>query len=273
MAQLRVAIMSSAGGTGKSTVAVNTAYHLSRLGKSVCLIDCDPNGSLALFTGLDDPEDSKQTLDRVLDPDFKGDWPLFSVWSDRVKGVEACLGGLPLYETVKRIDKEPRGVYLLSDAIEDHPLPHDVVILDCPGTIERYHEIALAASTHVLIVLRPETKDINAGFKLIDWVYQYRRRLRLKPAPEILGIVPNGFQKDVATHRNYMGEGILPVEETLPAILRSMAEPIQLFSTIRSTRHLGNAGDYGLPLGLYRSGEEVNKVFVKIAQTIVDLEE
>ena len=57
--QLRVAIMSSAGGTGKSTVAVNTAYQLARMGKATALVDCDPNGSLALFTGLEDPPTEK----------------------------------------------------------------------------------------------------------------------------------------------------------------------------------------------------------------------
>lgn len=268
--QLRVAIMSSAGGTGKSTVAVNTAYQLARMEKATALVDCDPNGSLALFTGLEDPS-AEQTLAHVLSPsEFKGDWPLFPIWEDKIAGVSACLGGLPLYEAVKRIDQEPRGVYLLSDALEDYPLKHDVLIFDCPGTIERYHELALAACTHVLIVLHPNTKAINAGFKLIDWVYQYRSKLRLNPPPQILGIVPNAYQKDAAMHRNHMGEGVADESETLPSILRSLPDPIKLFEPIRETRLLGNAADYGLPLGIYRPGEGINTVFESIAQEIAN---
>ena len=269
MKQVRVAIMSSAGGTGKSTIAVNTAYQLARLEKAVALIDCDPNGSLALFTGLEDPP-AEKTLARVLTSSkFDGGWPLFPIWEDKIDGVVACLGGLPLYEAIKIIDKEPRGVYLLSDALEDHSLSQDVLLFDCPGTIERYHELALAACTHVLIVLHPNTKAINAGFKLIDWVYQYRDKLRLRPGPKVLGIVPNAYQKDAAMHRNHMGEGVADEAETLPSILRNLPDPINLFEPIRETRLLGNAGDYGLPLGIYRPGEGINKVFESIAKAIV----
>ena len=81
---------------------------------------------------------------------------MFSIWEDKISGVSACLGGLPLYEAVKRIDQEPRGVYLLSDALEDYPLKQDVLIFDCPGTIERYHELALAACTHVFDCSTPQ---------------------------------------------------------------------------------------------------------------------
>ena len=267
MGQARIAIMSNAGGTGKSTVTVNVAYHLARLGKTACMLGCDPNGSLTLFTGLADPEDPAQTLDRVLKPDFDGKWPLFPVWRERIEGIDACLGGLILVETAKRIDKESRGSYLLADAMEDSPLPHDIVLMDCPGTIERYHEIALSACTEVLIAIRPVDKDIDAGFKLLNWVYETRRILRLKPPPEILGVIINGYRKDLAMHRDNMGED---PERSLPIALDNMG--IHLFPTIRESAHLANCSANGLPLGIWRSGEEINLVFEAIAKAIIDLE-
>jgi chromosome partitioning protein len=270
MNQVRIAVMSSAGGTGKSTVAVNTAYQLARLQKTVAVIDCDPNGSLALFTGLDDPNREK-TLDRVLDRDFDGNWPLFPVWPEKIDGVSAVLGGLPLYETGKRLDQEPRGVYMLADALEDAPLPQDVIIFDCPGTIERYHELVLAACTHILIVIHPNTKAINAGFKLIEWIYDYRQRLRLRPPPQVLGIVPNAYQRNAAMHRNNMGEGSADPSDTLPGILEVLPENITLFAPIREIKHLANSTDYGLPLGIYRPGEKTNLVFSHIAENIISV--
>lgn len=257
--------MSNAGGTGKSTTIINVAFQLARLGKSVCLLGCDPNGSLTLFTGLPDPEDDANTLDRVLSPRFDGEWPLFPVWSDRIEGVDVCLGGLPLIEAAKRIDKESRGSYLLADALEDHPLPHDVVLIDCPGTIERYHEVALAASTGVLVCIRPVDKDIDAGFKLIDWIYRAQKDLRLRPSPEILGVFINGYRKDLAMHRDNMSDD---PERSLPLALKSMEIP--LFPVVRETAHLANASANGLPLGLWRSGEATNSSFKAIAKNILE---
>lgn len=266
MGQKRVAVMSNAGGTGKSTATVNVAYHLARLGKTVCMLGCDPNGSLTLFTGLLDPDDS-ETLDRVLTPDFNGKWPLFPVWRDRIVGIDACLGGLVLIEAAKRIDKESRGSYLLADALEDAPLPHDVVLIDCPGTIERYHEVALSASTDVLMVIRPVDKDVDAGFKLLDWIYRTRKNLRLRPSPEVLGVCINGYRKDLAMHRDNMGDD---PERSLPLALESMQIP--MFPPIRETAHLANASANGLPLGVWRPGEDANESFVAIAKAIIDLE-
>lgn len=267
MGQVKVAIMSNAGGTGKSTTTVNVAYQLARLDKSVCLLGCDPNGSLTLFTGLPDPDDV-DTLDRVLTPSFDGSWPLFPVWRDRIEGIDACLGGLVLVEAAKRIDKESRGSYLLADALEDHPLPHDVVLIDCPGTIERYHEVALAASNAVLVAIRPVDKDVDAGFKLIDWIYRTCKSLRLKPSPEILGVFVNGYRKDLAMHRDNMGDD---PERSLPLALKNMG--IWMFPVVRETAHLANASASGLPLGIWRPGEDANSSFEEIAKAIAALGE
>ena len=265
--QKRIAIMSNAGGTGKSTLAINIAYQLARLGKTVCLIGCDPNGSLTLFAGLEDPPESKLTLDRVLDFEFDGRWPLFSVWRDRISGVDACLGGLPLVKTAKRLEHDSKGVSRLTYALEDYPLPHDILIFDCPGTIELFHEVTLTASTHLLIVIQPEDKDIDAMGKLLAWIYESRRRLRLKPAPRILGVVPNRYRKDRAMHRDNMGDA---PEESLPSALEAMG--IEQFPVIRDSAHVANASANGLPLGLWRSGEELNKIFEKIASAVVAAE-
>lgn len=262
MRQKRIAIMSNAGGTGKSTVAVNLAYQLARLGKSVCVLGCDPNGSLTLFTGLDDPS-AEHTLDKVLSPEFNGNWPLFPAWEDRIDGVAVCLGGLPLVETAKRIDKESRGSYLLADAMEDHPLPHDIILIDCPGTIERFHEVALSASSQVLVVIRPVDKDIDAGFKLLDWIYATRKNLRLKPIPEVVGVCINGYRKSLAMHRDNMGDD---PERSLPLALESMG--IVHFPAIPEIAYLSTAAACGLPLGIWRPGEKANSIFEQIARFV-----
>jgi chromosome partitioning protein len=266
MPQRRIAIMSNSGGVGKTTLAVNLAYQLARQKQKVALFGCDPNGSLTLFCGLEDPL-ADQTIDYVLRPDFAGQYPLFPVWRDHIPGIDACVGGLILTETAQRLVLSKRGEYMLLDKLEDYPLPHDVLIFDCPGTIEQIHTVALAASTHLLLTLKPEDKDIDALAKLLNWVYESRQELRLNPAPEILGVVPNGF-KDRAMHRDNLGLSQLADVESLPDILRQME--IALFPTIRDSAYIANAAAAGLPLGIYRPGEPINDIYRKVAQAIVN---
>lgn len=262
--QKRISIMSNSGGVGKTTLAVNLAYQFARTGKSVVLLGCDPNGSLTLFCGLDDPLNDNQTLDAVLRSDFAGQYPLYPVWADKINGVDACLGGLVLSKTATRLVNETRGDYLLADKLEDYPLTHDIIILDCPGTIEQMHTVALAASTHVLLTIKPEDKDIDAVAKLIEWFYEKRDALRLRPAPEIIGIVPNGF-KDRAMHRDNLGSG--SEGPNLYSIMKNLG--ITVFPIIKDLAHIANAGANGLPLGLFRPGEETNKTYKQIAESVI----
>lgn len=265
MVQCRIAIMSNAGGTGKTTLASNLAYQLARLGKSVCILGCDPNGSLALFVGLEDPVGKEQTLDKALYPNFEGGWPLFPVWRDKISAIDAVLGGLHLFETTKRLDQDPRGSYLLLDALEDYPLPHDYLLFDCPGTVEKYHEVALCACTHILVILRPEYKDVDAGFKLINWIYDWQKRLRLKPTPGILGVLVNGFDRNTAMHREIMGGD---PDYSLPIALEEMN--LELLQSLPFSRQLRNSSANGVPLGLWRPGDDINKQFREAVQKIME---
>lgn len=266
VAQKRISIMSNSGGVGKTTLAINLAYQLAKAGKSVALFGCDPNGSLTLFCGLDDPLDDDQTLDYVLRPSFDGQYPLYSVWSEKMRGVECCLGGLVLSRTATRLVNETRGDYLLADKLEDHPLPHDIVIFDCPGTIEQMHTVALAASTHALFTIKPEDKDVDALAKLVEWFYEKRDALRLRPTPEILGIVPNGY-KDRAMHRDNLGMGSDRNRISLYDIMDKLG--IVVFPVVRDLAHIANAGANGLPLGLFRPGEQANEMYAQIAEAVI----
>lgn len=257
-ANLTLSIETNAGGVAKSTISYNLAYELGVRGYSVALLDIDPNESLTLFCGLGEFK-TQGTMANVYDPDFKGNWPLVTAWQGKIDKIQVCKGGKELHETIRAVSKDLRGAYTLADRLSDYPLSHDFVIIDCPATLEPLPLTALAASSHVLIPIQPEYKASQSAAAMIEWYYFNCKRLRLKPTPKILGIVPTRWKSDWGAHRS--------IVEELPLVCKNLG--IQYFSPIRESADILNASGRGLPLGIYRPGKEARGDFLPIVDALV----
>jgi chromosome partitioning protein len=272
--QIRVCVASNAGGSGKTTSSVHLAFGLAKAGYTVTIIELDLSGSMATFTGLDLHPEESQSLAAVFSPKFRGDYPLKEVWPTKVMGITAIQGGEPLRVGLREINRSARGVYLLKDRLEDYPLEADVVILDTPASLETMAPIGLAASTHILSPIKPETKDVEGFAVFVRWFNEQMSELRLKPEPEFLGFLPMRVKLDAAMHRNVLGiteKGVLRTDmaraETLPGVIESMG--IRCFPPIRESMFYVNASYHRLPLGLFRPNSESAKDFDPVIQAVI----
>lgn len=252
--QIVLGLLSDAGGVGKTTLAVNIAYEWSCRGLSSVLLDLDANHSLEDFVGLSSNSPS-QTIARIFEDDFDGNWPLQTPFQE--DKLQVCQGHPSMSGVIEKLLVRRRREYILSKLLKQFSLPHDLIILDCSAGIDLMAFNVLAASTHLLIPLDMGVK-VKTAARLVQGIFLTVNELELEPPPQILGLVPNRYNKGAAIHEDFLAE--------LPQVAEALK--IKLYPPLRIWQHLNNSAVYGLPLKKTRPADPVCRIFAAIADDL-----
>jgi cellulose biosynthesis protein BcsQ len=197
-----LALYSNKGGVGKTAAAVNLAYLAAQSGKSTLLCDLDPQSATTYYLRI------KPKLKRRA----RG-------FSKAGKPVEASIKGtnyenldlLPADFTHRNLDivfnglKRPK--QRLRKVLEPFTQEYDLIILDCPPTINVLAENIFNTADHLLVPLIPTTLSIRAHEQLLSFlkenvyrperVYIFRSMVdrRKKMHREISATLQNTFDR------------------------------------------------------------------------------
>lgn len=152
-----LAVYSNKGGVGKTTAAVNLAYLASVSGKNTLICDLDPQGATSYYLRIK-PKIKREARG------FAGDGKTIE---DSIKNTDySNLDLLPADFTHRNLDivfdKLKHPVQRLSRVLE--PLEHNynLIILDCPSTINILAENIFNAADYLLFPLIPTTLAVRA---------------------------------------------------------------------------------------------------------------
>lgn len=255
--QMRLAIMTGAGGVGKTTLAANLGYEVARLGYKVAIFDLDPQGSLNVACRLSKTPAPKATTAWIYSGFFDGTYTLTPIWENHVKSLQVFQGGSALFKVMSNL-AQAGGSQLLQEALVDYPLTHDLIIFDCPATLEQIPKSALVAATHLLVPLMPDAKAIDGTRVLLDWYAANVQELQLPVPPAFLGFVINNVE-DGAEHQRLSKE--------LPP--RYESRGYRVFPAIKHYTAFTNAWSESLPLRVHRATHPALKPIEAIAKAIV----
>jgi chromosome partitioning protein len=204
MTQKIIAIVNQKGGVGKTTTTINVAAQLANEGRSVLLIDSDPQGNATSGLGLS--KEAKQTTYDLL----MGEVQLAHVVQEThvaqlfVLPANADLAGAEV-ELVSKTKREFR----LAEALK--PAAYDYVFIDCPPSLGLLTINALTAADYVLIPVQTEYFALEGLSQLLNTVQAVRGSTN--PRLELLGIVLTMFDKRNSLSeqverevRNYFGD-------------------------------------------------------------------
>jgi chromosome partitioning protein len=166
-----VSIAIQKGGSGKTTTAVNLAAALQRSGKSILLIDSDPQCNLSQSLGIHEEKEIN------LYTEFKKE--ITGKKSDLSSAVITTNCGLKLIPSslelamteIELVGKFNREQTLRNKMLKPIVNDYDFILIDCPPSFGLLTVNALVASDYIIIPLQAEflpLRGVHSFFQLIN---------------------------------------------------------------------------------------------------------
>ncbi len=180
-----IAVLNQKGGVGKTTTAINTAAYLAKSGKTVLLVDFDPQGNTTSGLGLD-KQKIEATVLEVLFGQASVDKTIHEV---SIPGLFVLPANANLASAeVDLVGKQERELQL-KKALQG--LTYDFIIIDCPPALGLLTLNALSAADNLLIPVQAEYYALEGLSQLLSVVQRVRQGLNTNL--ELLGVVVTMF--------------------------------------------------------------------------------
>ncbi len=177
-----IAILNQKGGVGKTTTAINLGAYLAKRGRSVLIVDLDPQGNATSGLGID-----KQQLDSTMYDVLFGKADLAATSKDTsVAGFRIVPTNQTLAAAEVDLANEEQREFKLKKALTK--AVYDFILIDCPPALGLLTINALTAATDVLIPVQAEYYALEGLGQLLS-VFQRVQQSGLNPGLQLMGVV------------------------------------------------------------------------------------
>lgn len=175
-----IAVINQKGGVGKTTSAINIATYLQKVGKSVLLIDLDPQANATSGLGVGELS-GDGTYGVIIGSS--------SLQESLIDVERLGISLLPASQSLAAAEIELAGEIARENKLKEalKGVTHDFVIIDCPPALGLLTINALTASNWVLIPVQVEYYALEGLSQLLAIMQKVREGLN--PDVELLGVL------------------------------------------------------------------------------------
>ena len=249
---LIIAMCNQKGGVGTTTTTINLGAALAELGRTVLLVDFDPQGSLSVGLGVNPHTLPASIYNLLMGQDISIDEV---IGQTNVPGLDILPSNIDLsaaeIQLVSEVAREQTLLRLL-EAVRDR---YDVILIDCAPSLGLLTINALTASDRVIMPLECEFFALRGIALLTDTIAKVQDRLNQQL--EILGIL--GTMYDPRT---------LHSREVLERVVQAFGDQV-FHSVIRRTVKFPETTVAGEPITTYAPTSPGAEAYRSLAREVL----
>ena len=244
-----IAVVNQKGGVGKTTTSVNLTAALREKGMKVLLCDFDPQANATSGFGIDKRKVKHSVYNVVIDGVPVKDAIVSTKYGDVLPSTPDLAGA-----AIELITSEYRE-HQLEKCLEAVKDQYDVILIDCPPSLEMLTLNGLAAADGILVPVQCEYYALEG---LSDLMSTMRRvKLRINPKLEIFAVALTMYDG----RTNFSAQVAQEVRRHFPGKVFATAIP-------RNIR-LSEAPSHGLPVTAYDKSSKGAVAYRAMAEEMI----